>query len=378
MAPWIHQRRSNISSQPVIAFHGSKYILYLLYTLAVMMLSCNISFFWRTRRKYPDIPMATIPTMTTATTADREYVLGIFEEAGITLDDEAMEELPSWSHIKDYIGQKPIIYGLDSCSTFQNRIPAVERNLGCSGMFNSGTNLLTQLLKENCRIPERVAKYGIEATREAHGIRWQVPWGKHTHAKYREEHSTEKAKLIQKESVLPVVTIRNPYHWMTTMCQHPYSAKWGNHQLLCPHLVDLQQNYIPLKVKYADNRVDHHLSLAHLWNDWYKYYFDTTLYPRIIVRFEDLIFHAKNLTYQICSCAGGEIRTDRPFQYIVDSAKDGPGHGTVRTGMVAAWIKYGKPLGPLAGYTRTDWDAAQRFLDPELMTTFDYKHPPGI
>jgi hypothetical protein len=361
--------------------------------VGALTLILNVYFFWQHKAKKLK-PFASsdnnnnnnnnnnnvnsIPSvMMTPDQDDREYVLGIFKDAGITLDDESMAALPSWSSIKEYIGDAPTIYGLESCSRFQSIMPAVERNLGCSGMFNTGTNLVTQLLKENCKIPERVALYGINATREAHGIRWQVPWGKHTHAKYREEHSTQLAKLIKKESVLPVVTIRNPYHWMTTMCKHPYSAKWdGYHEKVCPHLIDKHQKLVELNVKYADNRVDHHLSLAHLWNDWYRYYFDTKLYPRIMVRFEDLIFHAKNMTYQICSCAGGKIRTDRPFQYIVDSAKDGPGHGSVRTGMAAAWIKYGKPLKAMAGYSKEDWEAARQFLDKDLMETFKYQHPP--
>jgi len=99
------------------------------------------------------------------------------------------------------------------------------------------------------------------------------------------------------------------------------------------------------------------------------------LYQRIVERFEALIFHAKNLTHQICEFVSGKVRTDRPFQYIVESAKDGPGHGSVRTGMVAAWIKYGKPLGIRAGFSKEDYEAAKEFLNSELMETFYYKHP---
>ena len=104
-----------------------------------------------------------------------------------------------------------------------------------------------------------------------------------------------------------------------------------------------------------------------------------TLLNYLQERFEDLIFHAKNLTHQICECAGGKVRTDQPFQYIVESAKDGPGHGSVRTGMVAAWIKYGKPLGIRAGFSMEDYEAPKDFLNGELMKkkTFYYKHPPA-
>jgi len=128
-----------------------------------------------------------------------------------------------------------------------------------------------------------------------------VPWGKHTHAKYREELLTEKARSIREETGLPVITVRHHVPSTPVLCQ---------------------------KIKH-----------------------------------------------QICECAGGKVRTDQPFQYIVESAKDGPGHGSVRTGMVAAWIKYGKPLGIRAGFSKEDYEAAKEFLNSELMETFYYKHP---
>ena len=369
--------RNNSSRRGGVSKLSGNFILVSVSFVGILsMLAGNVYYvIWQRRsRKSPLVPFPLGPSIT-VNDSDEQHILTIFKAAGITLDQESMAELPTWAQIRDHIGDAPTIYGLDTCARFRSTIPAVERNLGCSGMFNSGTNLVTQLLKQNCQIPERVERYGIHATREAHGIRWQVPWGKHTHAKYREEHSTEKARSIRKETVLPVITVRHPYHWMATMCRHPYSAKWEHPDKICPHLVNKRQETMELSVKYADDRVDHHSSLAHLWNDWYRYYYDTTLYPRIIVRFEDLIIHAKNLTHQICECAGGKVRTDRPFQYIVESAKDGPGHGSVRTGMVAAWIKYGKPLGIRAGFSKEDYEAAKEFLNSELMETFYYKHP---
>jgi len=51
-------------------------------------------------------------------------------------------------------------------------------------------------------------------------MRWQVPWGKHSPAKFKEAHSTEKAKAINKEWIMPVVTIRHPYSWMHSMCKN--------------------------------------------------------------------------------------------------------------------------------------------------------------
>ena len=200
-------------------------------------------------------------------------------------------------------------------------------------------------------------------------------------ANYRDEHSTKWASAIWKESVLAVVTIRHPYAWMKSMCKNHYSAYWPhNDRGLCPHLVNNKdKELVPVEVKYDGQKTQYN-SLVHLWNDWYAQYLTKAKFPYIVVRFEDLQFHAKNITYQICDCAGGTIRQDRPFSYIVNSAKDGPGHGKEeeRTGMLAAWNKYGKPLGPQNGFGTADYEASIEHLDADFMKMFGYQHPEAI
>lgn len=319
---------------------------------------------------------------------NRERIIDIFKDAGISLTADDLKALPTWEQIEQVTGSNaPLIYNLDkSCRAFRDAIPGVDRNIGCSGMFNSGTNLVTQLLKQNCQIPERVEKYGKEepfhdaqgkkiGPGEAHGIRWQVPWGKHMPANYREEHSTKWATSIWKESVLAVVTIRHPYPWFASMCHNHYSAYWPhNDHGLCPHLLDKNRELVPVELKYDAHKTRYD-SLAHLWNNWYEQYLSKADFPYLVVRFEDLQFHAKNVTHTICECAGGVIRTDRPFQYIVDSAKDGPGHGKERTGMLAAWIKYGKAMPPQNGFGTADYETAMEHLNKDYMDMFEYKHP---
>ena len=329
----------------------------------------------------------------------QQRMISTFQDAGVTLTDQELHELPTWEDMARVVGlDGPRIHNLQSCSTYRTLIPAVERNIGCSGMFNSGTNLVTQLLKANCVIPERVEKYGWEGPfrdvvgksigpGEAHGIRWQVPWGKHMPANFREEHATKWAKTIWKESVLAVVTIRHPHQWFRSMCKNSYTARWPHSERSCPNLREEDEDgnggdpspLVPLEVKY-DGTVVHHDSLAHLWNDWYAQYLQKANFPYIVVRFEDLQFYAKNVTYQICACAGGEIRQDRPFRYIVDSAKDGPGHGKKeeRTGMLAAWKKYGKPMPPQNGFSSLDYTTAVEHLNSEFMNLFGYQHPDPI
>jgi hypothetical protein len=117
-------------------------------------------------------------------------------------------------------------------------------------------------------------------------------------------------------------------------------------------------------------------SLAHLWNDWYKMYIDDATYPRLIVRLEDLMFHAEETTTIICTCVGGQIRTDRNFTYVLDSAKaDSPGHDA-STGFVQAWIKYSQPIPPRGSFRPDDYEAAIEALNPQYMELFHYDHPP--
>lgn len=90
---------------------------------------------------------------------------------------------------------------------------------------------------------------------------------------------------------------------------------------------------------------------------------------------EDLVFYPKETTKAVCECAGGKIRTDQPFQFIVDSAKaDSPGHD-VSTGIFAAWVKYAKRPQPRYGLLEEDYAAAIESLNQALMESLGYHHP---
>ena len=67
-------------------------------------------------------------------------------------------------------GPEPVIYGLDTCVPFRESSDPADHFLGVAGTFNTGTNLLSELLIHNCHIPARMAKYGARNE----GIRWQV------------------------------------------------------------------------------------------------------------------------------------------------------------------------------------------------------------
>jgi hypothetical protein len=312
-------------------------------------------------------------------------VLDYFRRAGVELDNESIQRLPTWSQIESIIGDKPMFMGLDTCETFRQNVPPLSRMLGSAGMFNSGTNLVTRLMKENCVIPERFNKWGPDASKEDYGIRWQAPWGKHTPANFKNNHTAPKNEETIKDHCLPIVTVRNPFEWMVSMCHVPYTARWphgqGSHTNMCPHLVTIsskgKKEPVGVQVKLAEQWLNFD-SLADLWNEFYAQYFRDFEYPYLIVRFEDLTFRQYETTKTICECAGGVVKPQNMFKYIIKSAKQGPGHGKIseRTGMVDAWIKYGQPKQVKGGFSDEDYDAAIEFLSHEFMESMGYKYPP--
>ena len=162
-----------------------------------------------------------------------------------------------------------------------------------------------------------------------------------------------------------------------SQCKHNYEARWP-HSIFCPNLAkpELLPNgkpdIVPIKVKY--NPPANYTSLAHYWAQWYKEYLEAD-YPRLIVRFEDIQFHAKELVETVCQCAGAVSREDDAlFRYVVDSAKWGAAHKS-HTNMVSAMVKYGSEENRFKGMREVDWLVAKEGFTPEIMDLFGYKMP---
>ena len=303
---------------------------------------------------------------------DKELVYEILEQAGVKkrhMDLETRRKLPTWTKVQQLYGKEPKIYGLERCEAFTSSIEPSVSFFGIAGMFNSGTNLLAELLIQNCQITKRMQVYG----QDQRGIRWQVPWGKHTPVKYRELHVTDTDREIPPENSFPMITIRDPYRWMLSMCKHTYGARWPHNKTTCPNIQD-EDDYgpTPVFVKYAENRVRHN-SLPEFWNDWYNEYFATD-FPRVFVRFEDLLFYGKNVTETLCKYGGGVPRRDH-FVHVKSSAKLGTAaHGANKTGLLDALIQFGTDEGRLTGMTKRDLELSHKLLDPNLMKMFDYSY----
>ena len=114
------------------------------------------------------------------------------------------------------------------------------------------------------------------------------------------------------------------------------------------------------------------------------YYLDSD-FPRLMVRFEDLLYHPEQVFDAIANCSGlllteqqqdgvvAAIRTRPTFQYHSNAAKH---HGTASHDMIQAMIKYGQERGRTKGFQAADLEFAKKHaLDADLMKVFHYTHP---
>ena len=85
--------------------------------------------------------------------ADKRIVQ-ILHGARVEIDEEMAKDLPSWDDVVEMYGEEPIIEGLDTCEVYRANVDAADRMIGPAGMFNTGTILLFELMKTNCRIAE--------------------------------------------------------------------------------------------------------------------------------------------------------------------------------------------------------------------------------
>lgn len=255
-------------------------------------------------------------------------------------------------------------------------------------MFNTGTNLLYELMEANCHNRARMAKYD----KNTHGLRWQVPWGKHSPLSYRASHKAKQGMGLNELNFLAVMVLKDPYTWMQSLCRNSYTARWKHHKKHCPNLIpndvdkehhyvrddnhekDLQQNGIPISIDYNPN-TSHYANMADAWNTWNGAYMDAD-FPRLIIRFEDLLLHAKAVITEICRCYGGTLVNETHIQYIATSAKKPEhGHSGATSGFVEALLLYTNSTNRIKSFTGEDLIFANKSLNQTMMTLLSYAQP---
>ena len=293
---------------------------------------------------------------------DQAYTLSRLRKLGITISDpDIRKRLPPWWMIQQQYGNESRILGLERCQQYRQSTPQVL--LGPAGLFNSGTNLISQLMQNNCMLQNT-----------PHHFAFQAPWGKHTPADYRGRFTIPHPhyQAMDMNAVLPIGTSiiysMRPSHsiWQSASGLHPII--WVSD---CPNLVDPSDNTtIPVTVHYGVGNKTYP-TLLHLWNRWNRQYFDSISYPRLVLRMEDLLFYPKETISQICDCVGGKM-DPLSFTAVAESAKGyAEGHGTQKTGLVDGWIKYGNQR-MYKQFTAADMNAASEIVDKEMMEFFGY------
>jgi hypothetical protein len=309
----------------------------------------------------------------------REPILSIFEDAGIVeMSPSDVLKLPKWSQVEELYGKGPVILGLEGCEAFRKRVPPEKRFIGVSGIFNSGTTAFGISLQANCRYVDHGTNLSNDVVTDVDGMLNQVPWAKHKLARLKYNHTIHPD--IDKDNVLPIVLVRDPYFWMHSMCKQGYGVRWDhNSDKHCPNLVP--DEYDRKRFKRLRNASSVRIwmgaspkagsswdSLAHYWNDWYESYLAAD-FPRLLIRFEDTLFHGKEVMNQVCECGGAQLSSQ--FNYLVDEAKWN--HKHAQNNMVSAIVKYGTQTRRYRNMTSEDLTFAHSNLDGELMRTFHYK-----
>jgi len=169
------------------------------------------------------------------------------------------------------------------------------------------------------------------------------------------------------------------------MCESPYTMEWERTTKHCPNLIEdsallgdsesIEQMGSHVHVDWGGNKRTWP-SLAHVWSEWYSEYVESE-FPRLIVRFEDLLFHPEYVVDQIRQCSGADWRSDR-FVYSTSPVKTNVyfEQYKAQTGYVSAILKYGKDYGQrIRNMTDEDVEYAKDFLNSTIMQMFGYHHP---
>lgn len=318
---------------------------------------------------------STVQSDSSSSSFSQDPLAYVLETSGILEKGKSMEQLlrenniqnfPTWNQLEDMYGSKPVILGLETCATYRERVPPDQRYTAPAGMFNSGTNALYTNMLKNLKANHYM----------------QVPWGKHRMASGRNHFHVEKLQHVNHTAALPVVIVRDPYFWMQSMCKSPYQAHWKRRPKHCPNLVvdandrsrlqslvnETGETFRVKVIHDAEYKLFYD-SLAHLWNEFYRPYYYETSYPRLIVRFEDLLWSAPTIMHHIAECMGTSLISD-VYQYQVKRAK---GHGS-KSGLLEAIVKTGNLAMRGAKLTKQDLEFARDNLDPEMMQNLHYSY----
>lgn len=342
--------------------------------------------------------------------------------------DMSKYSMPAKAEVEELYGNKIRIEGLDKCSSYRKNVIGNRRYIAAAGLFNTGTNLLFKLLQRNCYIPERwpdntttpfsspnikdklfdcetgkCKKLKSQFNKDT-GMRDTVPWWKHGKVEWRDNPpsgpnfkqsyfaKTGPGEDYDKINALPIVMIKDPVNWMSSMCRNPYSANFYHRRSSqCPsfdntnpadELTSPKHNLRLIRVSTPRHKGKKYSymynSLVDMWNKYYGEWMHAS-FPNLIVRYEDLLFHPEEVITQVCECGGGVMRDE--FQELVGPAKK-HGKGIMgrrdkesRTDSNIAAIVYGTKEIRNSVLNSKDRHYTRDNLDRSIMHHFRYPNP---
>lgn len=218
----LSRRRGGSKSKRSLRCDYERLLMVFLGLMGAFLLAVNLSLVALEQANY-NAPTASSSSRSNRSKPDKQPLLDILRLARThKLTDEEWESLPSWEQVVQRFGDKPRIIGLETCQSYRDQVKPDDRAVGPSGMFNTGTNLLFELLNKNCRIRPPSAK----APTKNHGMLWQVNWGKHQYSRFRHSNKVHSDSNIRNSAVFPIVMVRDPWTWLQSLCKVRYSTHW--------------------------------------------------------------------------------------------------------------------------------------------------------
>jgi hypothetical protein len=191
------------------------------------------------------------------------------------------------------------------------------------------------------------------------------------------------------------------------MCGSPYSLQWQRNRSHCPNLVEEHPLIFPsasqlgtrgsqVRIRWGPSGVFVRTwaSLVEMYNEWYMEYVENKVgISRLVVRFEDLLFHTEDVINEVRKCVGAtwihttnvtekDTSEEKPlFQYAALPAKTHPYFAKYKppSSLVSAMIKNGQDLSGtqrVGNMSPADIEYAVSQLNPHLLSMFHYQIDP--
>lgn len=162
--------------------------------------------------------------------------------------------------------------------------------------------------------------------------------------------------------------MKDPLTWHKSMCRMPYAVRFNGGMRGCRSTLATSEN----TVNWQENCSYRYPSLIHLWSEWHREYVAMRL-PRLMVRYEDLLFDGQNTVGALCDCFGGK-RT-RQFRIPSGPVKTARSHSPASD--LSTALKRSNWSNRLDGLRSADVKYFRTHADNAILRYFGYSVPMG-